>query len=66
MTKTMYLVLGKFLAGQEDIPELYKMRIPKKTSPGIWMVFNMLKGAPNIQDKTTREMILKIFEKEIK
>lgn len=62
MTKTQAIILGKFLVGDQEIPELSKVRITKNTPKNVGMAILMLKGAPNIQDETLRKMILVLFK----
>ena len=64
MTKTQAIILGKFLVGESEIPELYKVRIKKNCKPNIWLAIQMLKGAPDLKDKTLRYMVMNLFKGE--
>ena len=62
MTSEEFAIFGKFLAGFDEIPELWSFKMTEETESDVVHAIGIMRGAPDLNNPIVRQMVLKIFE----
>jgi hypothetical protein len=58
MTDTEFIIIGKFLAGHDEIPELWSFKMTEETCQEMVQLIGIMRGTSDLNNPTLRQIVL--------